>query len=401
MGESFIGQDFVIVGQQPWDLESGSNCKDIAIELSKHNRVLYVNSPLDRITSLKNRKDPRVRKRLNLIQQRGENLTYAQKNLWVYYPDCLVESINWISSTRLFDVLNKRNNRLFANSILQAVRNLEFKAFILFNDNEIFKAFYLNELLKPDVSIYYSRDNMIAVPYWRKHGLRLEPTLIEKNDFCFTNSEYLTNYSKQYNSRTFNIGQGFNLEGFQNTNEPRPKDLPQDKPLIGYVGALTSSRLNIELISLIAKAFPEAYVVLVGQPDKNFVESGLFNFENVLFLGIKRVNEVHAYIRAFDVCINPQLLNDITMGNYPRKIDEYLAFGKPTVATKTPTMVDFEGLVYLADSSSHFIELVRLALRDSAQDIKEARIETALSHSWSNSVSKMYSIIKDNLNRQI
>lgn len=40
----------------------------------------------------------------------------------------------------------------------------------------------------------------------------------------------------------------------------------------------------------------------------------------------------------FDVCMNPQLVNEITIGNYPRKVDEYLALGKPVIATKTLTM---------------------------------------------------------------
>lgn len=46
-------RDIIVVGQQPWDVEIGSNCKNIATEFAKHNRVLYVNSPLDRITFFK------------------------------------------------------------------------------------------------------------------------------------------------------------------------------------------------------------------------------------------------------------------------------------------------------------------------------------------------------------
>jgi hypothetical protein len=49
---SLIGKlfmDIVITGQQAWDVEIGSNCKNIALEFSKQHRVLYVNSPLDRI----------------------------------------------------------------------------------------------------------------------------------------------------------------------------------------------------------------------------------------------------------------------------------------------------------------------------------------------------------------
>ena len=62
-------RDIVIVGQQPWDVEIGSNCKDIAIELSKHNRVLYVNSPLDRITLLRKKNDEKIKNQKRLRQE--------------------------------------------------------------------------------------------------------------------------------------------------------------------------------------------------------------------------------------------------------------------------------------------------------------------------------------------
>jgi glycosyltransferase involved in cell wall biosynthesis len=69
-----------------------------------------------------------------------------------------------------------------------------------------------------------------------------------------------------------------------------------------------------------------------------------------IFLGAQDVNRLPEYIKAFDVCINPQLLNETTKRNYPRKIDEYLAMGKPVVATKTIAMGYFKDWVYLAET---------------------------------------------------
>jgi glycosyltransferase involved in cell wall biosynthesis len=63
----------------------------------------------------------------------------------------------------------------------------------------------------------------------------------------------------------------------------------------------------------------------------------LHGYTNIHFFGAQDVNRLPEYIKA-DVCINPQLLNETTKGNYPRKIDEYLAMGKPVVATKTIAM---------------------------------------------------------------
>ncbi|MCH5597908.1 hypothetical protein [Niabella ginsengisoli] len=120
----------------------------------------------------------------------------------------MVESINWIPFTGLFKKFNKINNRQFAKSILRAVKQLGFKDYILFNDNEVFKAFYLKDFLKPLLSIYYSRDNIVGVKYWKKHGEQLEPELIAKSDLCLANSDYLKNYCKKYNPHSFKVGQG-------------------------------------------------------------------------------------------------------------------------------------------------------------------------------------------------
>ncbi|RZL52602.1 MAG: glycosyltransferase family 1 protein, partial [Pedobacter sp.] len=90
--------DFIIIGQQPWDTEIGSNCKNIALELSKNNRVLYVNSPLDRISLIRGKNDPKIIKRHNVIKGKENGLVAIDKNLWNYYPDCIVESINWINN---------------------------------------------------------------------------------------------------------------------------------------------------------------------------------------------------------------------------------------------------------------------------------------------------------------
>ena len=58
--------DFVIVGLQAWYFELGSNCKNIALELSKHHRVLYINMPLDRNSRKLAKSDPNIRRHLDI-----------------------------------------------------------------------------------------------------------------------------------------------------------------------------------------------------------------------------------------------------------------------------------------------------------------------------------------------
>ena len=393
--DTIQNRDIVVVGQQPWDTGIGSNCKNIALEFSKHNRVLYVNSTLDRITKLRHSKDPKVQKRIAVITGKENGLVPIQENLWNLYPGELTESINWIKSRPLFNLLNKRNNQKFARSIQKAMDELGFKDIILFNDNDMFRSFYLKELLKPSVSIYYSRDYMLAVDYWKFHGEKLEPELIAKSDLCVANSTYLANYCRKYNPHSCYVGQGCDLEMFSN---PADKTVPADiatipHPIIGYVGALQSIRLDISLLAHVATQKPGWNIVLVGPEDEDFKASNLHGIPNIHFLGGKPPSALPAYINAFDVCLNPQIVNQVTIGNYPRKIDDYLAMGKPAGATATEAMSIFAGHTYLATTKEDYITLIEKALNEDSAALQNARRAFASSHTWENNVKEIYKAI--------
>lgn len=390
-------RDIVIVGQQPWDLKIGSNCKNIAAEFSKHNRVLYVNPPMDRITKYKLKNDPAISSRLQVINGVKKGLTLRHENLWELNTDIVIESINWIKFRSIFKFLNKRNNVKFSGSIKRAIDELDFKNIILFNDNDIFRSFYLKEILSPAISIYYSRDFMLGVDYWKYHGLLLEPELIRKSDLVVANSMYLEDYCKKYNQNSHYIGQGCDLTLFQDSAELKIAAELESivRPRIGFVGALNSDRLDILILIHIAKAKPQWNIVLVGPADARFNSSELKDLDNVFFIDSVAENRLPSFIKGFDVCLNPQLLNEITIGNYPRKIDEYLALGKPVVATKTEAMVTFNGYVYLAEGESDYVTLIEMALTEDSPELYECRKLFASSHTWENSISELYRAIKD------
>jgi glycosyltransferase involved in cell wall biosynthesis len=392
LNDTVAGRDIVIVGQQAWDVEIGSNNKNIALELSKLNRVLYVNPALDRITLFNGKNNPKVEKRIAIIKGKEKGIVPIKDNLWNVYPDRMVESINWLKSRSLFNVLNKANNRKFARSIMDAIATLGFKNIILFNDNDMFRSYYLKELLKPDISIYYSRDYMLAVDYWKFHGEKLEPALIAKSDICMANSTYLADYCKKYNPVSYYVGQGCDLGMFTNLADSSvPADMASfARPVIGYVGALQKLRLDIDLLAYIAEQRPQWSIALAGPEDDEFKKSRLHEIKNIHFLGSKQPLELPKYINAFDVCLNPQVVNQVTIGNYPRKIDEYLAMGKPVVATVTEAMSIFAGHTYLAVTPKDYVVLIEKALAEDNPVLQSQRKEFAASHSWTNNVKEIY-----------
>jgi len=386
------GKDIIVVGLQPWDISIGSNCKNIAMEFARENRVLYVNRALDRITYWKNRKDAKAQARLHSIKGKTADIQQVADQLWTLNPRVLLESINWIKPAYLFDRLNYINNRRLIKSISKAAEKLRFKKPVIFIDNDFIRYQYSSSLFtNADSTIYYIRDYLLEHPYFKKHGSRLEAGIIEKANLVVTNSAYLKDYALNYNQKSFDVGQGCELDIFLNDNYNKPAILNEiTRPIIGYTGALVAFRLNIDLLIQLAKRNEEWNFVLTGPEDETFKKSELHQLKNVLFTGNVETSQLPAYIANFDVCINPQEVNGITIGNYPRKVDEYLSMGKPVVATNTPAMQMFKEYVYLCDNIESYENAIKTALLENNDSVKQKRVEFALSHSWQNSVQKIY-----------
>jgi glycosyltransferase involved in cell wall biosynthesis len=388
------GKDIVVIGIQAWDVEIGSNCKNIATEFAKYNRVIYVNNPLNLFDFFKTKRSEPIEKRKRIVYGKENGLIQISENLWEFNPKTIFSPTNRIKQNYLFDILIRYNANKISDEILRAITVLNFKDYILFNDSSMFLGDRIRALLNPNSFIYYIRDNLVNSPfsYWRLHGRRYESQLIENADVVVTNSLYYTEYAREFNPNSYMVGQGCDVSLFdfklQQINEAEELTLIK-KPIIGYVGYLTSIRLDIDLLEFLAKSRTDWNIVLVGPEDSAFTHCKLHGYANIHFLGAQDVNRLPEYIKAFDVCINPQLLNETTKGNYPRKIDEYLAMGKPVVATKTIAMEYFKDWVYLAETKEDYLKLIEKAITENSAVLSDSRREYALTHSWENNVKNI------------
>jgi teichuronic acid biosynthesis glycosyltransferase TuaH len=388
MGHRFIkGKDIVLFSFQPWESEIGFNFKDMAYELARYNRVLFINRANDRASLLPEKNAGNSPSE----SKQKEELIQVQEHFWVYNTGVVLESINWINWNALYDFINKSNNRRLAEKINKTIRQLGFKNVIVINDNDFFRGVYLKKMILECYKyIFYIRDFLTIQPYFKKHGERLEKKLIKSADIIIANSAYLANYARQWNSCSYDIGQGCDFDGYLAENLAVPDDMASiPKPIVGYSGAITSMRLDEAIIGHIANSIPSCSIVLVGPEDSIFEKSELKKHKNIYFLGGKSPEKVPGYIYHFDICFNPQLVNPLTVGNYPRKIDEYLAMGKPVVATSTEAMDMFREYVYLCSDKEDYIRKINSILQDQdafSEAQKKRRTDFALSHTWENSI---------------
>ncbi|WP_210486164.1 glycosyltransferase [Rufibacter aurantiacus] len=349
-----------------------------------------MNSPIDRRATLTTHNDEFVTAHIEAIKNKKEPLVQLDTNLWMLNPSRIIESINWVPFTPIFSMLNRLNNERLGKDIQEALDVLGFEDFVLVNDKDIFRSYYLKEILRPTKYVYLDRDYTLGLDYWRKHGASLEPKLMQKSDAVVCNSLDFTKRARKYNRNSYYIGNGFDAS--QYTSE-KIRTIPQELkaipgPIIGYVGALITLRLDLRLMTDLAKERPNWSFVFIGKEDDEFKASELHGLPNVYFLGLKHTKEVPAYLEGFDVCINPQVLNDITKSNFPLKVVEYLAMGKPVVATSTNTMQEvFHEHTYLANGKDEFITQIEKALRENTSSHEQRRKDFAREFTWENVVS--------------
>lgn len=161
----------------------------------------------------------------------------------------------------------------------------------------------------------------------------------------------------------------------------RPRGWREGRPVIGYSGHI-GAWFCWDLIIETARALPTGIIWLLGQRTVP-VPSDLP--KNVILEGFVSYEELPAYYAGFDICVIPFKGDSLLSGVSPIKLYEYLAAGKPVVATSMPDTVNLqsEGIVEVANEPASFARAcVRLVNNVMTHDLVSQRQKIARDHSW-------------------
>ena len=118
-------RNFVIFSLSRWNIEFGCNIKDISLQLAKSNNVLFVDVPLKRKERWFRKSLPAV-KEVEMRLKHEQSIVKVSDNLWHYIGDEVLESVNGITHSNIFDFVNRINNKRFANCIKKAINAVGF-----------------------------------------------------------------------------------------------------------------------------------------------------------------------------------------------------------------------------------------------------------------------------------
>lgn len=157
----------------------------------------------------------------------------------------------------------------------------------------------------------------------------------------------------------------------------------QSGPHLCYTGAIDTRAFDARLVATVARKHPRWTFHLVG-PATPAGRAPLAGLPNVHLTGPVAFEEVPAIVRACDVCLIPYRLGGLVDYVHPKKLYEYLAVGKPVVATALPALRAMDGLLYLAADAEEFEEGIEKALTSTTSPTAvSARLQAAKENSWS------------------
>ncbi|MBQ3054746.1 MAG: glycosyltransferase [Oscillospiraceae bacterium] len=226
----------------------------------------------------------------------------------------------------------------------------------------------------------------------------MEKTLAEKANQVIATAIGLYDTLETYNPNTVMLPNGVNFDHFHRAvleDTPVPEDLKNlPRPIIGFSGMLQEC-IDYEAIEAVAKSHPEWSVVLVGGPMPGVNLDYLKEYPNIYFLGMKKYDEMPAYLRGFDVCMNAFRAGRLSKDVSPLKFFEYMASGRPIVSTPQPEQVlGYTDAVYISHSAQDFVDKCELALHEVGPAKEELRIAYARACSWDARVREMEDLLK-------
>ena len=342
------------------------------------------------------------------VQPRKQALLYGKNiynnpatlpaNITIVTPR-LTFPINFLPPGPLYNVLAKWNDRVVLKVVRQLVRDYQLKDFIYVN---FFDPYFVQQLppdIKPARTVYQSMDDISQVAYSNRHGTRLEEAIIRHFDYTLCTSRELTRIKSAFSPNVYFHPNAADTETFRTAATevlPKPPELQNiSQKIIGFTGSI-EYRSDFELLKKIATVHHDKVLCFVGptQGDEH-ITSGLQAMPNVIFTGPRKINELPAYLQYFDCVIIPYRKTVLTKSIYPLKINEYLAAGKPVIATNfSEDMYSFHEVAYIADTYEEFLGMIDRAIDENNEVLKKARMEVAEQNTWTARVEQFWKIIQ-------
>ena len=384
--------DVVVLATADWEHPIWTNKQHVAISLAESGfRVLYLDSLGLRPARATARDLKRIIKRFwrGLCPPRR-----VRHNVWVWSPLVIPGGsgnfVIWINKLSL------------AFGLGLALRSLGFRKPWLWTYNPLTAS--ILDLESFSLRIYHAVDAVQEQPCMPRALIESEERrLCGEVDQVFVTSPELKRKLSPY-SRHIRFDPNVADQAHFSTAMSLPmSSIPADiasisEPRIGFIGAVSSYKLDFSLIAAVARAHPSWQFVFIGPTGEGepYTDTTLLDIEpNVHLLGQRSYGILPNYCAGFACGWLPLKLNPYTQAMFPMKFFEYLAAGLPVVATAIDALGQFGHAAFLCKpNEKEFSRALLLSLLDEGPDLA-LRQALAAQYTYSARTTRMLTALKD------
>ncbi len=367
------GQDFLILSTQDWDDLPTRKHRFARWWAEDGNRVLYVEQQMHWAGWLAD-----LRRQFSRAWRWLRGPRQVAPNLWVFTLPVVLPFFQMSAA------INRLNNACLLPVLRAVLRRLGFRQPVLWMYTP-HSADFVGRLGER-AAVYECVDDFTAA-----RGLvnarvigRLERRLVEAVDLLITTHPALHASRSPWARRAEVVPNGVDAAHMARAADPA---LPVAEafahlspPVIGYLGGI-NYWIDTPLLARIAREHPDWTLALVGPAALMANLEPLKGLPNVVLAGRVPYEDVPRYVKAFDVCLNPYVLDGVAEHCSPLKLYEYIATGKPVVSVDMPEAHRFAGLIAIARSADEFVKLVEQAVHSPDGRAAE-RMAEAQKHTW-------------------
>ena len=371
-------KDIVLMSTADWDHPFWTNKQHTAQALVKLGfRVFYIDSLGSRKLRLKQTKD------LKRVWQRVQRLfskpREVEKNLWVWSP-CVLP-VN-------FEKLSGLNRILFSVLLKYWLKKLSFCPRPLFWTYNPLSFLYMSPKHFSHI-VYHCVDNIAEQPGAFAELIQSqEKQLFKQANYVFVTSRALEQLALSYSKNVHYFPNVVDFEHFHQAclDITVPADLQAiPHPRAGFIGAISAYKVDLELLCKVAIALPDVSLVLIGaigEGDPDTKVDQLLKLPNVYFLGPKRYDQLPHYLKGLDVCLIPANINEYTRAMFPMKFFEYLAAGKPIVATDIDAIKEYGAVYSVAGDADAFAKKIMCEIENNDLTFMQDRLALAKKNTY-------------------
>jgi glycosyltransferase involved in cell wall biosynthesis len=209
--------------------------------------------------------------------------------------------------------------------------------------------------------------------------------ITKKSDIILTTSASLYKIRNEEHPRVYLVRNACEPQHIGHSHSMPPKLKGLKRPIIGFIGAV-GQWVNIEILDKIASKYT---TVVIGPEFEQSLPA------NVIKIGKKEYQQLPNYYNNIDIGIIPFYKNETTKAVNPIKMYEYLAAGKPIVATELPEMKLFPNHIFTANNIEQFFKAIKKAKKAIKPELERERKKIARRHSWESRFEKIELILNN------